>query len=247
VGRVLAARLGLTTAPRTITVIIPAFNEAPTITHVIDRVRAVDLQGLRKEIVVVDDGSTDGTQAALAPLREAGAVQVVVQPANRGKGAAIKAGLARAAGDLVIIQDADLELDPADYPRLVAPLMEDGATCVVFGSRFLAGPRLGQPLAILANWWLTSLTNLLFGSRLTDMGTCYKLCRTDVLRSLALESDGFEIESEISAKLLRRGYAIREVPVSYHPRTRAEGKTIKWHDGLRTLVTLFKWRLAREA
>jgi len=239
--------VALTTAPRTLSVIIPAYNEAQTIAHVIDQVCAVDLNGLRKEIVVVDDGSTDGTQAALAPLRASGVVEVVVRPVNRGKGAAIKTGLERATGDLVIIQDADLELSPAEYPRMVAPFVEEAATCVVFGSRFLAGPRRGHPLAVLANWGLTALTNILFGSRLTDMGTCYKLCRTEVLRSLALQSDGFEIEPEITAKLLRRGYAIREVPVSYQPRTRAEGKTISWRDGLRALLTLIKWRLARDA
>ena len=230
---------------RTLSVIIPAYNEASTLTHVVAEVHALDVYGLAKDVIVVDDGSTDETQIVLAPLRDAGLVRVIRQPRNCGKGAAVRAGIALAAGDLIIIQDADLELSPAEYPRLVGPFLWRPETQVVYGSRFLAGRRLGSPLAIMANWGLTAATNLLFGARLTDMETGYKVCRTHVLKSLGLESDGFEIEPEITAKLLRRGVQIEEVAVRYHPRTQAEGKSIGWLDGLRALQTLLKWRFTR--
>ena len=234
--------MAATTDIKTLSVIIPVYNEVRTIASVIAQVDVVDVHGLRKEIVVVDDGSTDGTREVLELVRSGGRVQVICQPANRGKGAAARAGLEHATGELVIIQDADLELSPADYPRLVAPFLEDPATQVVFGSRFLAGRPRGRSLALLANRLLTGLTNLLYNVRITDMETCYKLCRAEVLKTLELESDGFEIEPEITSKLLRRGYAIREVAVSYRPRTRHEGKTINWRDGVRAVLTLIRWR-----
>lgn len=234
-----------TTDITTLSVIIPAYNELRTIATVIARVHAVDVHGLHKEIIVVDDGSTDGTRAVLEGLHRDGHARVILQPTNRGKGAAIRAGLDAVTGDLVIIQDADLELSPEEYPRLVAPFLEDPGTQAVFGSRFLSGSREGRPLAILANRFLTGLTNVLYNASLTDMETCYKLCRTDVLRALALESERFEIEPEITAKLLRRGCAIKEVAISYQPRSRADGKTINWKDGLRAIMTLIKWRLVR--
>ncbi|MBZ5556403.1 MAG: glycosyltransferase family 2 protein [Acidobacteriia bacterium] len=235
-----------TTDITTLSVIIPAYNELRTIATVIARVNAVDVHGLRKEIIVVDDGSTDGTRDVLEGVRREGRARVILQPANRGKGAAVRTGLEAATGDLVIIQDADLELSPEEYPRLVAPFLEDPSTQAVFGSRFLSGAREGRPLAVFANRFLTSLTNLLYGASLTDMETCYKLCRTPVLKGLALESDRFEIEPEITSKLLRHGCTIREVAISYQPRTRADGKTINWRDGVRAIMTLIKWRLVRK-
>jgi glycosyltransferase involved in cell wall biosynthesis len=229
----------------TLSVIIPAYNEVRTIAAVIARVRAVDVHGLRKEIIVVDDGSMDGTRDVLEALQRDRHVRVIQQPANRGKGAAVRTGLGAVTGELVIIQDADLELSPEDYPRLVAPFLENPATQAVFGSRFLTGSREGQPLAILANRFLTGLTNVLHNASLTDMETCYKLCRTDVLRSLDLKSERFDIEPEIVSKLLRRGYTIHEVAIRYQPRSRREGKSINWKDGVRAIVALIKWRLVR--
>jgi glycosyltransferase involved in cell wall biosynthesis len=229
---------------RTLSIVIPAYNEAATIAAVIDAVRAVDVRGLAKEVIVVDDASVDGTRAVLEPLAAAGVVRLVCQPVNQGKGAAVRAGLAQATGEVVIIQDADLELSPSEYPSLVAPFMENPATTVVFGSRFLAGYR-GTPSAVFANRVLTGITNILFGARLTDMETCYKVCRTDVMKSLGLRSNRFEIEPEITAKLLRRGHAIREVAVNYQPRTRAEGKSINWKDGVRAIFELLRWRFSR--
>ena len=234
-----------TTTITTLTVIIPVYNEVRTIASVIARVGAVDVRGLRKELIIVDDGSTDGTRGVLESVRADGRARVILQPINQGKGAAVRAGINAATGELVIIQDADLELSPDDYPRLVAPFLDDPSTQVVFGSRFLDGRHAGQTLAVFANRLLTGLTNLLYGSALTDMETCYKLCRADVLKTLELESDRFEIEPEITSKLLRRGYTLREVAVSYQPRSRSEGKTINWKDGVRAVVTLVTWRLAR--
>jgi glycosyltransferase involved in cell wall biosynthesis len=234
-----------TTDITTLSVIIPAYNELRTIATVIARVNAVDVHGLRKEIIVVDDGSTDGTRDVLETLQRDGRARVILQPANRGKGAAVRTGLAAVTGDLVIIQDADLELDPEEYPRLVAPFLSDPATQAVFGSRFLSGSREGRPLAILANRFLTSLTNVLHNASLTDMETCYKLCRTDVMKALDLKSDRFDIEPEITSKLLRRGFAIHEVAINYQPRSRREGKSINWKDGVRAIRALIKWRFAR--
>ncbi|MBI3494057.1 MAG: glycosyltransferase family 2 protein [Acidobacteria bacterium] len=238
--------MAATTDITTLSVIIPVYNEVRTIATVIARVNAVDVHGLRKDIVVVDDGSTDGTREVLRALRDDGHARVIQQPANKGKGAAVRAGLEGVTGELVIIQDADLELSPDEYPRLVSPFLDDPATQAVFGSRFLAGSPGGRPLAVFANRFLTGLTNLLYDAGLSDMETCYKLCRTDVLKALDLQSDRFEIEPEITAKLLRRGCAIREVAVSYRPRSRADGKTINWRDGVRAIMTLIKWRAARK-
>lgn len=234
-----------TTDITTLSVIIPVYNELRTIATVIARVNAVDVHGLHKEIVVVDDGSTDGTRGVLEAAHRDGHARVILQPANRGKGAAVRTGLAAVTGELVIIQDADLELSPEEFPRLVAPFLEDAATQAVFGSRFLAGRAEGRPLAILANRFLTGLTNLLHNANLTDMETCYKLCRTDVLRGLDLKSERFEIEPEITSKLLRRGYTIREVAISYQPRSRREGKSVNWKDGVRAIIAILRWRFAR--
>lgn len=234
--------------PRKLSVIIPVFNERETIRPILERVAAVDLGrlGLERELIVVDDGSRDGTREILRGLK--GALPFVLHeaPANRGKGAAIRAGLDLVTGDLVIIQDADLELDPSEYPRLVAPILE-GRTRVVYGTRF-SGPVRGVPrLALWANRFLTFLTNLFYGSRLTDMETCYKVFRSEVIKGLRLTSVGFEFEPEVTAKLLRLGHTILEVPISFVPRSRAEGKKVRWRDGVQAVYCLLRYRLASHA
>ena len=221
-----------------LSVIIPVFNERATIRELLRRVDAV---GLDKEVVIVDDGSTDGTRDALGRFGEAGPT-VVLHDANRGKGAAIRTGLQHATGEFVLVQDADLEYDPEDYHRLLQALEERGADAV-YGSRFAGGrPRMTLSHRI-GNRLLTGITNVLFGAHLTDMETCYKLIRRSVLADMDISSNGFSVEPEITAKLLRRGIAIHEVPIRYVGRSFAEGKKISWRDFLTAVWTLLRFRV----
>ena len=229
-----------------LSVVIPVYNEASTIAEVIDRVAAVAIE---KEIIVVDDGSTDRT-AELVRAKADRIQHIHEARVNFGKGAALRVGLTYVTGDVVIIQDADLELDPAEYERLLAPIVR-GEARVVYGSRFLEArvtPPGGRPVRTatrVANWAITAFTNLLFGSHLTDMGTAYKVVRTDVMRALRLRASRFDIDAEITAKLLRLGERIVEVPIAYRPRTRGEGKKIRYlTDGLRHGLALLRWRVA---
>lgn len=226
--------------PMKLSVIIPVYNEESTIAEVIDRVDAVEVA---KEVIVVDDGSTDRTAEILRSKR-AFVKQIHESRVNLGKGLAVRIGLTYVAGDVVIIQDADLELDPNEYAALLAPIAR-GETNVVFGSRFRrpSGTRVRMGAAI-ANRALTWLTNLLYGTRLTDMATAYKVIRTPLIRRIRLRSHGFEFEPEITAKLARLGERIVEVPISYSPRTPEQGKKIKWQDGLRYISCLIRYRLA---
>ena len=228
-----------------LSIIVPVYNEAGTVAAVLDRLRTVALP-VERELVVVNDGSTDGTRQILDGLGGVPGTTVLHADANRGKGAAIRLGLARAAGSIVAIQDADLELDPAELATLVQPIL-DGETAVVYGSRFLAGRPNAPWRTIAANRFLTALTNVLYGSSITDMETCYKIMRADVARSLALQSDRFDIEPEITAKLLRRRQPIVERPVRFEARSRAAGKKIGWRDGLRAISVLLKYRVSRKA
>jgi glycosyltransferase involved in cell wall biosynthesis len=226
-----------------LSILVPVYNEAGTVATVIDRLRTIDLP-LPREIVIVDDGSTDGTREVLDDLASRDqTLRVIHAERNAGKGAAIRSGLAAARGTIIAIQDADLELDPAQLASLVAPIL-NGTTPVVFGSRFLDGYGAVPLLTFVANKTLTTVTNLLYGSRLTDMETCYKIMRTDVARGLHLESNRFDIEPEITAKLLRAGHRIVEVPVRYEPRGREHGKKIKWRDGVHALRVLVRHRFA---
>lgn len=224
-----------------LSIIIPVFNEKDTVRILLERVLAVPLE---KEIIIVDDGSTDGTRQILQRLAVSdftshiSRLEVVLQNTNQGKGAAIRAGLEHATGEYVVFQDADLELNPSEIPRLVAAA--DTRHPVVYGSRFLL-PQKTSFLNRAANAFLTILTNVLYGARLTDMETCYKLCPRQLLLSLGLTACGFEIEPEITCRILRKGYRIREVPVSYAPRV--AGKKINWKDGFRAIYYLLKYRI----
>lgn len=221
-----------------LSIIVPVFNERATIRELLRRVAAVDLD---KEIVVVDDGSTDGTRDVLAEIVGEGAT-VVLHDANRGKGAAIRTGLRHVTGDCVLVQDADLEYDPADYDRLLDALEERGAD-VVYGSRFAGRRPPMKRRHRVANRVLTAITNALYGSALTDMETCYKLVRRHVLADIHLTANGFDIEPEITAKLLRRGTAIHEIPIRYAGRSPAEGKKISWTDFVAAVWMLVKLRV----
>ena len=229
-----------TPAAPVISIVVPVFNEQTTVNAVIERLLEIDLPAAR-EIIVVNDGSTDGTRGVLDGHAGRPLVTVVNSERNRGKGHAIRLGLTHARGTVIAIQDADLELDPAQLAGLVAPILE-GRTAVVYGSRFLRGAPDAPRLTILANRLLTSLTNLLYGSSLTDMETCYKIMRTDVARSLPLAADRFDIEPEITGRLLRAGHRILELPIVFTPRSRAAGKKIGWRDALKAIVVLIRLR-----
>lgn len=225
-----------------LSVIIPVYNEKSTISEVIEKVSAVELP-IEKEIIVVDDGSTDGTVEILRN-NTIKVANTYLTPVNVGKGAAVRIGLTLAHGDIILIQDADLELNPNEYKLLLQPIF-DGKTQVVYGSRFLGENRVA-PIRRLANYFLTFTTNLLFRSRLTDMETAYKVFTAEVAANLSLEANRFEIEPEITAQIIRKGFSISEVPITYRPRTKFEGKKIKWKDGVKALATLLKYRFSKK-
>jgi len=222
-----------------LSVIIPVYNEKSTISEVIEKVSAVELS-VEKEIIVVDDGSTDGTVEALE-LSKGKLARTYLTPVNVGKGAAVRIGLTMVTGDIILIQDADLELDPNEFATLLAPII-DGEASVVYGSRFLKNNSVPRS-RILANQFLTWTTNLLFRTKLTDMETAYKAFTREAADKLHLEANRFEIEPELTAQFARLGYKIVEVPITYRPRTTLEGKKIKWKDGVKALWTLVKYRL----
>ena len=224
---------------RTLSVIVPVFNERSTVAEIVRRMRSVELP-VEREIVVVDDGSDDGTGAVLTQLRDS-TVRVIAHPQNRGKGAAIRTGLESATGDLVLVQDADLEYDPEDWPRLLAPVLK-GRARVVYGSRFTGERRNMLFLHWVGNRFLSLVTNVLYNSTLSDMETCYKLFDRRVLDGIQLQADRFDFEPEFTAKVLRRGIRIYEVPISYAGRELSEGKKITWQDGVTALWTLVKYR-----
>lgn len=221
-----------------LSILIPVYNEERTVLALLERVRAVPLP-VEREIVVVDDGSSDGTRRLLEAVPD---IRFVPHPENRGKGAALRTGIAAATGDLVLIQDADLEYDPDDYRKLLAPLLA-GTADVVYGSRFLERKNRYRLHTYLANRFLSSLTSLLTPFPVSDMETCYKAFRADILRSLPLSEDRFGIEPEMTIKMSRLpGIRYTEVPISYSGRSVKEGKKIRWHDGAYAIWCLFKYR-----
>jgi len=217
---------------------MPAFNERETIEEIIRRVLAVPL---RIELVVIDDASTDGTRDILQTLAAALSFKLLLQPHNRGKGAALARGFAEVTGDIVVIQDADLEYSPEEYPELIE-LICTGRADVVYGSRFIGRHRVFLFTHFLGNRLLTLLTNMLYNTMLTDMETCFKAMRVDVLRSMTLRSERFGIEPELTAKIFKRGYRVYEVPITYDGRGYEEGKKITWKDGIVAVWTLLKYR-----
>jgi glycosyltransferase involved in cell wall biosynthesis len=229
-----------------LSVIIPVYNEEPTIDEVIAKVAAVELPGVEKEFVIANDGSTDATRGIIDRHRwpSGAAVHVYHSPINLGKGAAVRIGLAFATGDVLLVQDADLELDPSEYGRLLEPITSNRAD-VVYGSRFLGENRRIPGRTRAANRFLTALTNLLYRSKLTDMETAYKVMRREVLAGLRLRTVGFDIEPELTARLLLAGRRIEEVPISYTPRTTEQGKKMRWIDGVDAVYTLLKCRFTK--
>ena len=221
-----------------LSVVMPAYNERETIEEIIRRVLAVPV---RLELIVVDDASTDGTRDILQELARTLPITVLSQPKNRGKGAALRAGFAAVGGDIVVIQDADLEYSPEEYPQLIE-LICTGRADAVFGSRFLGRHRVFLFTHYLGNRLLTVITNVLYNTMLSDMETCYKVMRTEVLRSMTLRSDSFGIEPELTAKIFKRGYRVYEVPITYDGRGYDEGKKITWRDGFVALWVLLKYR-----
>ncbi|MBI4736154.1 MAG: glycosyltransferase family 2 protein [candidate division NC10 bacterium] len=224
---------------------MPVFNEVRTIREILEQVDTADAAGLVKDLIIVDDGSTDGTRERLQQLDGLKTpFRVLFHAQNMGKGAALRTALTYASGDIILIQDADLEYDPSEYPELLGPILM-GRADVVYGSRIRGGKpvRDFSMVYLWGNKFVTFVANLLYGGALTDMETCYKVFRADVIKNIQIRANRFEFEPEITAKVLKRGHKIVELPISYYGRDRAEGKKLSWRDGIGALWTLLKYRV----
>ena len=231
-----------------LSIIIPVYNEEATIEEVLRRVAAQEINGWEKEIIVVDDASSDNSKLKIQNAKRQLKIQnciLLEHTRNQGKGAAIRTAIQKITGDWCIIQDGDLEYDTAEYPRLITEL-EIGSAPIIYGSRELHPERRGYPHYVLGVRILSALVNILFGTRLTDVYTCYKLIPVPFLKSLTIESNGFELEAELTVKFLKRGYAIKEIPIDYHPRGFSEGKKIRPRDGIIGIWTIIKNRFTSQ-
>ncbi|HUT23796.1 MAG TPA: glycosyltransferase family 2 protein [Sumerlaeia bacterium] len=224
-----------------LSIIMPIYNEKATVERIISQVEGVDLGEIRKEIVLVDDGSTDGTRDLLRPYMGRESFQVLLHERNKGKGAAVRTGLDHCTGDLIIIQDADLEYDPADYPVMLAPILQ-GKADVVFGSRFKGAGRAFLATHYYGNKFITFLANILYNTNLTDIETCYKAFHRRVFDVVRLRSNSFDIEPEITAKVFKNRFRVFETPISYSGRDFSEGKKITWRDGVTAIWALLRFR-----
>jgi glycosyltransferase involved in cell wall biosynthesis len=226
-----------------LSIIIPSYNEGRTILEIIRRVRLVDV-GMEKEIIVVDGASTDGTREKLKQEEGKPDITIIYETLREGKGAAVRKGFDKATGDITLIQDADLEVNPDEYPNLLKHIVSR-ETDVVFGSRFLGRDTKFRAASLLANKTIIFLVNLLYGARMTDILTCYKVFRTEALKGLCFECKGFDFDSELAVKLLKNGVKIMEVPISYTPRTYGDGKKINWKDGFKSVHVIIRNRFPR--
>ncbi|MFN8001134.1 MAG: glycosyltransferase family 2 protein [Acidobacteriota bacterium] len=229
--------------PPLLSILMPVYNEAQTLREIIQRVEAVNLGDVRKELIIVDDGSKDGTREVLKQMAQDSQHKIYFHGQNMGKGAALRTALTYAQGDIILIQDADLEYDPAEYTELIKPILE-GRADVVYGSR-LTGGKVARAFNFwhyLGNKMLTFVTNVLYNAILTDMETCYKVFRADVIKNFQIKSNKFDFEPEITAKILKRRYKLYEMPISYYGRDFDEGKKITWRDGFAAIWALVKYR-----
>ena len=230
-------------SPPMLSILMPVYNEAKTIQEIIARVQSTPIHGMRRELIIVDDGSRDGTRDYLQQLPTSPELKVYFHAQNMGKGAALRTAITYATGDILIIQDADLEYDPAEYSELLKPVLE-GRADVVYGSR-LSGAKVARAFNYwhyLGNKFLTFLTNLLYNSTISDMETCYKVFRADVIKNIQIRANRFDFEPEITAKILKRKHKLYEMPISYYGRDFSEGKKITWRDGFNAVWTLVKYR-----
>ena len=226
-----------------LSIIIPAYNEEKNVLEVINKVKKVNLGSITKEIIIIDDFSTDNTKKILSELKEPG-LKIFFHQKNQGKGSAIRTGLKYATGDIILIQDADLEYNPKEYPELLKPILEN-KTKVVYGSRLEAIKQNLEnmyKLHYLGNIFLTLMTNLLYGTKITDMETCYKVFKREVITDIRLRAKRFDFEPEMTAKILKKGYKITEIPINFVGRKFDEGKKITWKDGIMAMYSLIKYR-----